>query len=317
MADDTAFPRDEELTAIAIAYKNPDHVLVADEVFPRTPVGKRGFRRFEYDLARGFSVPDTRVGERSQVPQIELTGKEIQDKVVDQGLQIPLTHSDINDAPPTINPRGHATEQATNIVLLDREIRAAGVAFNAANYPTGFKVDVSGDLGGGAGAEQFGNAGADPLTLLLDRLDSCWVRPNNILFGQPAWSAFAKHPKIVSAAIGNDGTEGRATRRRVAELLEVQNVYVGTGWVNSVKPGKTPVLSRVWGKHVLGFYRDRSVGVAGGITFGLTAQHGTRVAGSKNIDIGLHGGVAVRSGESVKEFIVASRAAYFFENVVA
>ncbi len=316
MADDTAFPRDEELTAIAIAYKNPDTVLVQDEIFPKTPVGRREFKYFEYDLARGFSVPDTRVGEHSKVPQIKLTGTEIAAKVVDQGLEIPLTHSDINDAPKTINPRGHATEQATNLVMLDREIRCASLAFNPASYPAGFKVDVSTDLGGGAGAEQFTQPGADPLTLLQERLDQCWIRPNHILFGQPAWNAFAKHPKIVSAAIGNDGTQGRATRQRVAELLEVQRVLVGTGFVNSVKPGKTPVLTRIWGNHVLGFFRDRTVGVTGGITFGLTAQHGTRVAGSKNIDIGLHGGVAVRAGESVKEFIVASRAAYFFENVV-
>lgn len=315
---DSAFIRDEELTAIAIAYKNPDTTLIADEVFPRTPpMGKREFKWTKYDDARGFSVPDTRVGEYGQVPQIKLTGTPQTDSCVDHGLDIPLTASDLKDAPARTNPRGYATEQATNLVMLDREVRAAGLAFDPAQYPTANKVNLASDLGGGAGAEQWQNAGADPLATLITGIESCWVRPNVLCLGQAAWNALSLHPKIVSAAIGNDGTNGRATKERLAELLEVGEVIVGTGWVNSVKPGKTPVLARVWGPHALAFYRDRTVTQAGGMTFGLTAQYGMRVAGRKVVDMGLHGGELIRSGESVKEVIVANRAAYFFQNAVA
>lgn len=314
---DSAFIRDEELTAIAIAYKNPDTTLIADSVFPRTaPMGKREFKWTKYDDARGFTVPDTHVGEHSTVPQIKLKGTPQVDKCEDYGLDIPLTKSDLSDAPRNTNPRGHATEQATNLVMLDREVRAAGLAFDPSQYPTAQRENLSTDLGGGAGAEQWNEAGASPLERLIAGIDACWIRPNVVVFGHAAWSALSVHPKIVSAALGNDSSNGRATRERLAELLEVQEVLVGTGWVNSVKPGKTPVLARVWGPHALAFYRDRTVTQSGGLTFGLTAQYGTRVAGRKVVDMGLHGGELIRSGESVKEVIVAPRAAFLWQNAV-
>ncbi len=34
------FPIDPKLTAIAIAYRNPDIVLIADSVLPRTPTAQ-------------------------------------------------------------------------------------------------------------------------------------------------------------------------------------------------------------------------------------------------------------------------------------
>jgi len=312
--DDTAFPEDEELTAIAIAYKNPDTAFVADEVFPRKQVGEDKFTWTKYDDARGFSVPDTRVGPYDKVPQIKLTGTPVSDRCEDFGIQIPLSQKDLSSK---VDARGQATEQATNIVMLDREVRAAALAFGAGNYPAANKVDLSTDLGNGAGADAFDAAGSDPIALILEYLDNCWMRPNNLLISQAGWSKMRVNEAVVSAALGNSGTKGAATRQRVAELLELQNVYVGAGWVNSVKPGKTPVLNRVWGPHALAFYRDRSVTTAGGLTFGLTAQHGTRVAGSKQVDMGLRGGVVVRGGESVKEVIVANRAAMLFQNVVS
>ncbi|MGV8796604.1 hypothetical protein ACV373_31930, partial [Pseudomonas aeruginosa] len=54
------FPIDPELTAIAIAYRNGR--MIADEVLPRVPVGKQEFKFWKYDLAQGFTVPETLVG---------------------------------------------------------------------------------------------------------------------------------------------------------------------------------------------------------------------------------------------------------------
>jgi hypothetical protein len=54
------------------------------------------------------------------------------------------------------------------------------------------------------------------------------------------------------------------------------------------------------------------------VTFGVTAQFGTRVAGSwDDKNIGLTGGKMVRAGESVKEVITAADLGYFVQNAVA
>ncbi len=56
----------------------------------------------------------------------------------------------------------------------------------------------------------------------------------------------------------------------------------------------------------------------GGITFGLTAEEGTRRAGSiPDPHIGLDGGEIVKVGERVKELIIAPMAGYLIADAVA
>ena len=55
-----------------------------------------------------------------------------------------------------------------------------------------------------------------------------------------------------------------------------------------------------------------------GITFGRTAQFGTRIAGRiEDPDIGLTGGFRIRSGERIKELVVAKDVGYLVQNVIA
>lgn len=311
MGADKAFPRDTHLTSIAIAYKNPDLSLIADAVLPRVPVGKRSFGYIEYPAAEMYTVPDTRVGERSQVQQVEVTGKRDTSEVEDFGIAIPLTKSDVDEAPAGCDPKERATERATNIVLLDREIRVAKLVFDPAKYTAGVNKTTL------VTATQWNKTDVDPLKALLTGLDAAYVRPNRLILGQEVWRTLSTHPAVVSACLGNSGTSGVATKEKVAELLGLIEVLVGEGRVNNVKPGKTPQLVRVWGKHALAVYTDRTADTSGGITFGFTAQYGTRVAGSKEVDMGLYGGTEVRSGESVRELIVAPLAAHFWENAIA
>ncbi|UVH84375.1 hypothetical protein NW342_22030 [Pseudomonas aeruginosa] len=65
------FPIDPELTAIAIAYRNGR--MIADEVLPRVPVGKQEFKYWKYDLAQGFTVPETLVGRKSKPNEVEFS----------------------------------------------------------------------------------------------------------------------------------------------------------------------------------------------------------------------------------------------------
>lgn len=309
-----AFPRDNQLTAVAVAYRNPSHVLIADQVFPRSGVGKRDFSWTSYPKAQMFTLPDTRVGAKSKVPRIELSGEKVSSSTEDEGVEAILTQDDIANAPASVDPRAKVVEYCTNIVLLKREVRAAQLAFDAAQYDAANKVNLA---TANAGADQFSEPDANPITFLRAKLDNLLIRPNTIVFGQEVWNTFAMHPKVVSAALGNSGTFGVATRERIAELLEINEVLVGGGWYNTAKPGQAPNMARAWGKHCLAFFKDSSVSFAsGGFTFGLTAQYGDRVAGSKEEDVGLYGGTAVRAGESVKELIIAAPAGFLFQNAI-
>ncbi len=304
------FPIDPVLTGIAIAYSNSR--LIADQVMPRVMVGKQEFKYWKYKLEDGFTVPDTKVGRRSAPNQIEFDATEETESTEDYGLDDPIPQADIDNAPENHDPRGRSTEQLTNLILLDREVRVANMVFNAANYAAGNKQVLS-------GTSQFSDfTASDPIGVIMDSLDSMVMRANKMTIGRPAYSVLARHPDIVKAAHGNSGDKGVATRQAIADLFELEEVIVGEAWINTARKGQAPSIQRAWGKHIALQYIDPQADNRNGTTHAFTAQWGGRIAGSiEDKDIGLRGGERVRAGESVKEIIAANDLAYLIENAVA
>lgn len=305
------FPVQPELTAIAIGYRNEK--LIADEVLPRVPVGKQEFKYQKHTMADGFTVPDSAVGRKSKPNEVDFSSTEVTDSTKDYGLDDPIPQADVNNAAPGQDPLGKAVMQLTNLVLLGREVRAAGLVFDANQYAAANKITLS-------GTDQWSDfANSNPLSVIETGLDSCIMRPNLAVMGRAVWSKMRQHPRVVKAVLGNAGDSGMVARRAVADLLEVEDILVGEGWLNTAKKGQAVNMQRVWGKHVALIYRDKLFDPLGSMTaFGFTAQFGTWVAGATpDKDIGLRGGQRVRSGESVKELICANDLGYFIQNAVA
>ncbi len=304
------FPIHPHYTAIAIAYKNSR--LIADQVLPYVPVGKEEFRWTKYDLAEGFTVPDTKVGRRSAPNEVTFSATEESGKTEDYGLDDPIPQADIDNAPDGYDPVGRATEQLTDIILLDREVRVANLVFGAANYATANKVTLS-------GTDQFSDfTNSSPIDLITEKLDSMIMRGNKMVIGRPAFSMLARHPDILKAMHGTSGDKGIATRQFIAELFELDEVIVGEANVNTARKGQTPVLNRAWGKHISLIYSNPMADNRNGTTFGYTARFGTRISGSiPDKNIGLRGGQRLRVGESVQEIIAAADLGFLIQDAVA
>lgn len=305
------FPMNPQMSAIAIAYRNPDVALIADMVLPRTPTAQE-FKYLKYDLAAGFTVPDARVGRKSLPTEVDFSATEILDKVVDYGLDDIVPNEDIEADNQGVDPMGTAVAYLTNLVNLAREQRVANLVFNTASYSAGLYTTLSGT------SQWSDTANSDPVAAIGDALDVPIMRPNIAVFGQQTWTKLRRHPKIVQAIKNTNQGAGMVSREEFAEFFELQEVLVGQGLANTAKKGQTAALSRVWGKHASFFYRDRAAGPQQGVTFGMTAAWGNKIAG--NIDepkIGLSGSQRVRSGERVKEIITAPDVGYFFQNAVA
>lgn len=304
------FPITPALTAIAIAYRNT--ALIADGVLPRVPVGKAEFKYTKYGAAESFTVPDTKVGRKSAPNKVDFSASEETASVQDYGLDDDIPQSDIDNAPENYDPKGRAVEGVADLIMLDREVRAANLVFTAENYPAGRKVQL-------AGNSQWSDfVNSNPISDVMAALDAPIFRPNVMVIGRAAFSKLIQHPKVAKAVLGNSGDVAIVTRQQLAALFELEEVLVGEGWVNTAKKGQAAVISRVWGKHASLLYRNKLADTQKGITFGITAEFGTRVAGEQpNPNIGLRGGVTVRAGESVKELIVASDVGYFIQDAVA
>lgn len=304
------FTETPSLTAIAIAYRNPDYSLIADDVLPRVPVPGASFKYHTYDAAEAFTVPDTHVGRRSVPNQVEIDGDEKDASVEAFGIDVPLDNRTIEEAKRNkYDPEKRATERATDIVLLDREVRTANLINDPNNYHSDHVETLS-------GSDLFSDPNSDPLAIIEDLMSTCWQKPNQLTFGFPVWRWFRRHPKVVKAVHGNSGDQGRATREQIAELLEVKRILVGESRVNIKRPGENAVLARVWGNSVSGQFVNKTADTTGGLTFGFTAQLGKKIAGTLPANFGIRGGKLVRSAEEVQELIVANRAGFLIQNAV-
>ncbi len=312
-----------QLTAITLAYRNAR--MIADMVLPRYPVDSQTFKYSAYTLADAFTVPNTRVGRKSNTNQIDWSATETPASTNDYGLEMPIPQADILQAASirkvtgvqSVDPQARASELLTDLVALDREQRVANLVFAAGSYAAANKATLS-------GTSQWSDPTSDPIKVILAAFDTMMVRPNKGVIGRQVWSALSQHPKVIAAAYplgGNAASGGRLSSvDALAQLLELDQILIGEGWINSAKKGQGASMVRVWGKHA-SFYFDSPVpvGPTGGMTFGITGEWGTRVAGTieNDPDIGLRGGTRVRVGESVKELILANDAGYLFTNAVA
>lgn len=319
MAPQRPFVVDPVLTAIAIGYSNPAQVLIADAVMPRIPVGGEQFKWTEYPIAEAFTVPDTEVGRRGQVNQLTFNGEERESSVRDYGLDTPIPNTDIKAAADarkqkrsTYDPEQHSAMMLTKIVQLDREVRVAKRVQDPANYQAARTMALAG------GDKLSDYANSDPLGVLDAAIEGTLIyRANTLVMGNVVWNTIKRSPKLVNAIKGNLTNEGFITKQQLAELLDIKSVIVGDAHVNTARPGQAMDLQRAWGNFISAQYIDPTARPEGEVTWGFTATYGTKVAGRiEDPDIGLEGGFRIRSGERVKEEIIAKDVGYLIQDPV-
>lgn len=303
----TAFEINPELTAIAIAYANPEANYIADKIFPYVDVESADFKYNEYPKEEAFSVPDTRVGRTSEPNRVEFSTLTKTASVEDYALDVPVPGYDVTRAGNTnYKPLDRATEGAMNLVLLDREMRAARLARNLANYANKETLTTG---------SYFDDDSSSPIKTILSAREKMLVDPNYAVFSSEIWNVLRQHPKVVKATHGNSGDSGVAAREAVAELLELKDIFVGNSRYNRARKGQNMVLEPCWKGVCSLFYRDSTADTKQGISWGLTARFGDRFAGSYfDPKMGARGGEVVRAGECVKELVLAADCAYAFEN---
>lgn len=305
------FPVDAKLTAISLAYRNPDVALIANDVLPLTPTAQE-FKWLKYDLSSGYTVPDLKVGRKSYPAEVEFNATEQSDRVQDYALDDFVPNEDIEADNQGVDPRGTAVGFLTNLLSLGREIRASGLVFSGASYAAGNQVTLSGT------GQWSDTVNSDPVAAIGDALDVPVYRPNIAVFGQATWTKLRRNPKLVQAIKNTNQGAGMISRQEFADFFELSGVYVGAGFVNTAKKGQSMATQRVWGKHAAFIYRDRAAGPQAGVTWGYTAEWGMRRSGSMSDQKrGATGGETVRVLERVKELVVAPDLGYYFQNAVA
>jgi hypothetical protein len=306
------------LVAASGLYRN--NRLIADQVLPRiAPVGTQTFKWLLHTMADGYTIPDTRVGRTSRPRSVEFSATEQSGMTVDYGLEVAVPNADVRNsqgqsdavARVATDPRTKATLLATDLLLLDREVRVANLVFTLGTYPSANRATLS-------GSSQWSHPDSDPIGAIHGAADGMMVRPNVGVMGRQVFTALRRHPKIVSAVLGNSGTSGVVSAQDIARFFDLDRIEVGEAFLNTARPGQAASMSRVWGKHFAMLYLDPNGGPMDMPSFGWTQPWGERVAGTiEDPNMGLRGGEWVRVGESVAEVVAASAMGYLFRDAVA
>lgn len=255
---------DPILTTVAQGYKNGQ--MVADMLFPRVPVGQRGgkiisFGQEDFKLYATARAPGTNT-KRVQFGYAGLPFSLEQHSL--EGM-VPFEYMQEASAVPGIDLASISVNKVQNVIYLSREVAAAAIALNAANYDANHKLVLSGT---DKWSDYSGTS--DPLQDIDDGIEavraSTGQRPNVAVLSPKAYKSVKRHPKIVDT-IKHTGKD-HATLDMLAGIFGVRQVVVGEAVYNNGS-----AMVDVWGSDVaLGFTQLGSLADAGMPSYGYTYQ---------------------------------------------
>lgn len=317
------FPVSASLTAISIAYRNPASTLIGKRALPAVPVSGETFKYNVFPIEEAFNTGDSEVGRLGQVKQLTFSTKEEESSTKDYGYDAPIPQSDIDEATQqraqkmsNYDPRAAAVEGLTDQLDLDREVRAAKIVQDSANYDAARRITLT-------STGKFSDfVNSDPYGVIDEGMSSTLIhRPNQHAMGRMVWDKIKRHPKLIKAVKGGLTEDGAITKQQYADLFEISldNLLIGEAWINVAREGKEVDLQRAWGNFLSMRYVNVSKQSAKDavMTWGFTGELGTRISGSiEDPDIGLQGGERVRVGERVRELCVAKSLGYLIVNPI-
>lgn len=315
MPSQAPFPINTSLTAIALSYRNTS--LIADMVAPRVPVSTDAFKYFKFNKDEAFTVPDTKIGRKSEANEVEFGGTEVTDSTADYGLRDAVPLRDIQNAEGTpFDPLGQASLNLSRLVQLDREVRVAGLVFNAANYATGNKATLT------TTAQWSDYTNSNPVSAMLTAFDSMIMRPNTLVLGQAVWTVLRQHPRVVEAVKGTGAgvnAVGIVTRDQLAALLEIDQILVGQAFLNGAKKGLAASYGRCWGKFAAALYMEPVTSTQAATTAVFTADSGggLRVRDWFDEKRGPDGSQVIQVVDTVKEVMPSNDLGYLWSTAVA
>lgn len=217
--------------------------FIAPLLLPRVPVmsaggqiisfGREEFRQYNAKRAPGSATVRLPIG-YAGLPYA----------CVQFSVDVPVPREHMRDASavPGINLGRVATQKGMQNALLDLEVDAAALVRNTASYAASNRVAL------GAGS-RFSDANVDPFIALEAGREAIRSQigqyPNTVAMGARVFSALKRNAAVLDR-IKYTGT-GRLTAEILADLLEVEQVLVGSGIVADA----ADATSDIWGTDLI------------------------------------------------------------------
>jgi hypothetical protein len=303
---------DAVLSNLSIKYRNEE--MIWAEVLPPVKVGKRSDKFMKYNKEDSFKLVDDAIGPKALPNEVDWGVTDDNYSVNDHALGDWLPQETIDNADNPLQPEIDTNDFVNLLLDIAQEKRVVDIVFNAATYPVGNKVQLS-------GTGQWGGDADDPVQDILTAVESCFLRANTLVFGAEAWMKYRALPEVLDAVKGATRYQGSpgglASKSEVASLMEVERILIGRGRYITTKEGQTPNYTRLWGKHCAALHVMKNPGIKS-ITFGVTISEMLRQT-QRDFDKkrGIKGAHYIKVAWNSDEKTIASDLGYFIEDAVA
>lgn len=224
------------LSRFAVGYRNAE--MIGRKICPLIPSLTESGTLYTFGK-EGFRVYNTERALRAESKKINFAIGSDTYRCAEHALETQLDYKELDvamkyGAERVLQLERRAINLVSNSLELELEYDISQIVFGASYYATGNKVTLTGNdqwkvSGGGEGST------STPLADIDAGLDAAradmGVEPNTIVFGYDAWQAFKRHSDV--QALLNTVRDKILSPMRAAELLEMENVYVGKGVYSS------------------------------------------------------------------------------------
>lgn len=280
---------DKPLTNISVAYMQDASVFISDKVFPVIPVMKQSDTYFQYGREDFF-----RDDAQERAKGTESAGGDYDITVANPYFcRIYAYHQDVNEqdrvnADDPLKPNEDATEIVTQKLLLRRENIWASTYFQTGVWGT--EIQAVASAPSASQTLQWDNPASDPIKFIRTQrtkmIERTGYAANTLVLSPYVYDVLVEHDDVIDRIKYTQ--KGIATMQLLAQLFEVDNVFVPYAIQNTQAKGKTGVYNFIMGKHALLMYVEKNPGLkkpSAGYTFAWTGLMGAGAMGNRIVRI--------------------------------
>lgn len=237
---------DQPLTNISTAYQQLDTQFIASKIFPIVPVEKQSGKYYTYTKADWF-----RDEAKPRADATESAGTGYGLSTASYSCDVFALHKDIGEqaranAAPEVDLERDATRLITQRMLLRMEVQMVSDIFGTSIWGTDATLDnLWSDY---TASDPIGDVETQKRTIL----STTGQMPNTLVMGYDVFMKAKNHPDIVDRIKYVQRVTGKTqTEALMAEMFDVERVFVAKAVKNTAVEGETAAYSFVWGKAML------------------------------------------------------------------
>ena len=237
---------DPILTTAARGYRNAEHVHKA--LFPRVETGVRGGTRVEFDRT-DFRRSNSSRAPGAKTRRVQFGHDGVKFALAQHRLEgkLPVENAEEAMRVPGIDLGMRTVDGTLALISLEREIHAAELVADQANYPAAH-VNA---LVGGSKWDAAGSAPTKDVAAAIEQVRSAiGRRPKTVLMGPSVFNIVSRHDKVLDNLRWGGERKDHATMEDLARLWNVAEVVVG----DAIYVDANDETHDVWGSIVVVAY---------------------------------------------------------------